>query len=86
MENGLKRLTRSAQQGHADAQMRIAMVLSENEGGSKDRLVMVYKWFHLASMQGTENAAPMQKGLSLKMTKEQIADAKRRAAAWRPGN
>ena len=34
MENGLKWLNRSAQQGHADAQMRLATVLSENEDQS----------------------------------------------------
>ena len=83
MENGLKWLTRSARQGHADAQMRLGAVLAEAED-VKDRLVLAYKWVHLASMQGTENAGPTLKGLTLQMTREQIADAKRRAAAWRP--
>lgn len=84
MENGLKWLTRSARQGHADAQMRIGTVLSENDAAPKDRLVTAYKWLHLASMQGTENATSMLAELATKMTTEQIADAKRRAAAWHP--
>ncbi len=85
MAKRLKWRNRSARQGYADAQMRLGAVLSENEGLSKDQLVLAYKWIHLESMQGTENAGPMLKGLALQMTQEQIADAKRRAAAWQPG-
>jgi hypothetical protein len=64
--------------------MRLGAVLSENKG-LKDRLVRAYKWFHLASMLGSENAGPMLAELAKKMTRDQIADAKRRAAAWQPG-
>lgn len=76
---------RLAEAGNADAQIRLGAVLSENEGLSKDQLVLAYKWIHLESMQGTENAGSMLKGLALQMIQEQIADAKRRAAAWQPG-
>ena len=43
MAKGLKWLKRSAGQGYADAQMRLGAVLSENEGLSKDQLVLAYK-------------------------------------------
>ena len=84
MAKGLKWLNRSAQQGYADAQMRLGAVLAEAED-IEDHLVLAYKWVHLASMQGTENAGPTLAGLALQMTKDQIADARRRAASWQPG-
>jgi hypothetical protein len=36
-------------------------------------------------MLGSENAGPMLAELAKKMTTDQITDAKRRAAAWQPG-
>ncbi len=85
MVNGLKWLTRAAGQGNAEAQLRLGAVLSENEGPD-DRLVKAYKWIHLASMFGADNANQMLADLSEKMTAGQIAEAKRLALSWQPGN
>ena len=49
-------------------------------------LVRAYMWWFRSSMMGTERAGEMLAGLGAEMTAEQIAEAKRRADAWRPGS
>ena len=51
------------------------------QGVTKD-VVEAYKWFLLAGAQGLEGLRQNITGLESQLTREQIADGKRRAQAW----
>ncbi len=52
-------------------------------GVPKDR-VEAYQWFHLSADQGDKYAVEYRRELVAEMTPEQIAEAKKRAAAFVP--
>ena len=84
VENGLRWIRRAANQGYSEAQLRLASILIEGGKVPKDP-VHAYMWLHRASMMGTEQAGDGLKTLAAEMTAAQIAEAKRLADAWRPG-
>ncbi len=85
VENGLRWIRRAAGQGYVEAQIRLGSIYAEGSVAPRD-LVRAYMWFYRSSMMGTERAGEMLTGLGAQMTAEQIAEAKRRADAWRPGS
>ena len=46
--------------------------------------VEAYKWYNLATAQGTEGARNSRDTAAKKMTKQQIAEGKRLSAEWQP--
>jgi TPR repeat protein len=84
VENGLLWIRRAANQGYSDAQLRLAAIYTDGAKVPKDA-VRAYMWLHRASMMGIEQADGSLQMLAGEMTAEQIAEAKRLAAAWKPG-
>lgn len=74
---------KSASQQLAMEQYNIAVRYAEGKGMPKDA-VEACKWFHLASAQGSEEAAPYRVLLEKTMTPEQIAEAQKQAKEWKP--
>jgi hypothetical protein len=75
---------RAAEQGFADAMTNLGYMYDEGRGVEQD-LVESYKWFLLAAERGREGAEGHLKVLRDEfMTPEQVAEAKHRAAAWKP--
>jgi TPR repeat protein len=75
---------RAAEQGILDAMTNLGYMYDEGRGVERDH-VQSYKWFVLAVENGYEDAAGHLKILEESyMTPEQVAEAKRLAAEWRP--
>ena len=73
----------AADQGEAAAQYNLAGMYYRGEGVPESK-VDAYFWWNLAAAQGDANAK-INKGIVEKtMTREQIAEAQRRSAAWKP--
>lgn len=68
--------TRAAERGHREAQQNLGVLCRDGKGVAQDS-VEAYKWFLVAG------AASDAVALEKQMTPEQVADAKRRADAWR---
>lgn len=45
-------------------------------------LVSAHKWFNIAALKGSEDAARYRKEISGEMTREEIAEAQRSAREW----
>lgn len=73
----------AAEQGDALAQFNLGVRHSEGDGVAQDP-VEAYKWFSLAAAQGVEDAVRAREALTSKMTREQIAEGRRRAEAFTP--
>jgi len=67
---------RAAEQGNREAQQNVGLLYQEGKGFASD-YVEADKWFNIAG--ATENAQMIEK----EMTKEQVAEARRRASEWR---
>ena len=74
---------RAAEQGYADAQYNLGWMYAKGEGVPKND-VDAYFWFNLAAAQGQENAGGNRDITEKQMTREQIAEAQRRSATWKP--
>ncbi|MBM4205760.1 MAG: sel1 repeat family protein [Gammaproteobacteria bacterium] len=74
---------RAAEQGDAKAQHNLGVMYDEGEGVPKND-VDAYFWFNLAAAQGQENAGGNRDSTEKQMTREQIAEAQRRSATWKP--
>ncbi len=72
----LKEYMPLAEQGDADAQVRLAMMYEKGQGFLRNN-VMAYMWFNLAASQGDELAALMREVIEKKMSKEQVAEAQK---------
>lgn len=78
---------RAAEGGAAGAQYRLGSRYHRN---SMDRLQMdevesrieAYKWFHLAAAQGYEGAVAACERVTLRMSREEVADGNQRVAAF----
>jgi TPR repeat protein len=79
----LKMFQPLANQGYAPAQFNLGAMYDHGRGVAKD-YVEAYKWFNLSGVGGNEDAAEARILLESRMTQEQIAEAQRRAAAWKP--
>ena len=74
---------KAAAQGHDVAETMLGFAYASGRSVPQD-YVRAYKWFNLAAAQGNTTAAHARSLLSSRMTPEQIADAQRLSAAFRP--
>src|SRR6185295_11896158 len=80
--------SRAAQQGHSESQLMLSGYLATGKGVSKD-LVSAYQWAYLAAAnakneEAYQSAAKMLNALAPAMSTREVAEAERRANAWRP--
>jgi len=73
---------KAADQGHAIAQFALGGCYADGQGVPKDD-VEAYKWLNLAG-QTDEDARESRDELGSKMTSQQIAEARKLSAAWKP--
>jgi hypothetical protein len=78
----MKWYRRAAEQGVAAAQHNLAELYANGEGVPKND-AEAYFWWNLAAAQGHEKAKTSRDIVEKKMTREQIAEAQRRSAAWK---
>ena len=74
---------RQAEQGDADAQFNLGYMYAKGEGVPESK-VDAYFWWNLAAAQGIAGAKNNKEIIEKTMTREQIAEAQRRSAAWKP--
>ncbi|HTO65361.1 MAG TPA: hypothetical protein VMM15_29390 [Bradyrhizobium sp.] len=79
---------KAAEQGDADAQHNLGVTYATGLGASTD-LIQAYAWVDLAAAaypEGSErdDAAKMRDSVASRMTPDQIAQAKKMAAEWKP--
>jgi hypothetical protein len=80
-------IERAADQGDAGAQhcLGVRCQRASFEGAAAavgESRIEAYKWFHLAAAQGYRGSELACEGINLKMTREQIVEGNRRAAAF----
>jgi TPR repeat protein len=75
---------RAAEQGLPVAQRNLARLHTDGRGVPQD-YVEAYKWFQLAALQGDADARKGVESVSLRMTADEIAEARRRAEAFNKG-
>jgi len=75
---------RAAEQGEAVAQLNLGDLYSRGVGVPRD-LVRAHLWLSLAAAQGRRWADRRRREIAAAMTAAERAEAKRLAAAWRPG-
>ena len=73
----------AADQGIGDGQCYLGKLYGDGRGLTKDN-VSAYEWMLLASQHGAEQCLQELKKLETEMTPDQVDEAKRRAAAWKP--
>lgn len=71
----------AAEQGLAKAQTNLGVMYAQGQGVPLDN-VAAYMWFTLAAPSQPEQSRANQRLLEARMTPEQIAEGKRRAAEW----
>lgn len=76
-------IRKAADQGHAQAQVSLGLRYSKGQGVSKD-LVEAYKWYGLAAARNYNSAETMRDRLAASMSREQVKEARRRVAEFRP--
>ncbi len=77
---------RAARKGFPDAMFNVASMLLNGDGVGRD-VVEAYKYYILANAQGfAAFAGTIMKELEDQMSPDQLAEAKRRAAAFKPEN
>jgi hypothetical protein len=75
----------NADLGHADAQLHIGDILYQGAYSRNADIVRAWVWYSLASQNGDEVAEAAVKRITAELTPEQIVEAKRQLAAWKPG-
>ena len=73
----------AANQGYAGAQSNLGVMYIHGRGVPQD-YVEAHKWLNLAGAGGDKGAAQILSTIDGNMTREQIAEAQRRAAVWKP--
>jgi hypothetical protein len=73
----------AAEQGNVDAQYNLGLTYVNGDGVARD-YVQAYLWWDLAAAQGSSDARHGQSSIIGQMTREQIAEAQRRARAFQP--
>ncbi len=74
---------KAADQGDANAQNNLGYMYANGEG-VPENFVQAYKWWNLAAAQGYEPAKTNKGIIEKKMTREQIAEAQKLSAEWKP--
>ncbi len=72
-----------AEQGHAEAQYRLAFMYYDGDGVTPD-YVQAHMWFILADAQGIKYANDYRDAAAEFMTRANIAEAQKLAREWRP--
>ncbi len=73
----------AAERGNADAQLNLGELLGGGFGIARDR-VAAYMWLSLAAAQGRAWADRHRLEIATEMSRAEIAEAERRAAAFQP--
>lgn len=73
----------AANQGHIDAQNNLALMYIDGESVSRN-YVEAYKWLSVAAGGGNNVARQNLRELLVRMSPEQVAEARRLAEAWTP--
>jgi TPR repeat protein len=71
-----------AEQGYADAENNLGLMYAAGDGVPRD-YVEAYKWLSLAAAKGNDEARDVLNSIEGKITPDQIAEAQKRAAAWK---
>ncbi len=79
----LRFFRQAADQGLAAAQFNLG-VMYESGLGVPTNKVESYRWYNLAAAQGTMNALEARELLTGQMSREEVAEGQRRAAAFKP--
>ena len=74
---------KAADQGFAKAQVNLGAMYGNGEGVTEN-YVQAYKWFNIAAAQGEATAKSNKAFIENKMTREQIAEAQKLSAEWKP--
>jgi TPR repeat protein len=74
---------KAAEQGETAAQVKLGGMYGLGQGVPKD-YVQAYIWLNLAAAGGAPSSAQARDSLERLMTSEQIVEAQKRAAEWRP--
>jgi uncharacterized protein len=74
---------RSADQGNDLAQRRLGLLYERGDGVQKD-YVQAYMWYKLGAANGGKTGAMMRDELAIRMTSDQLAQAKKLAREWKP--
>ena len=74
---------KAANQGNERAQFHLGLLYADGEGVPKND-AEAYFWWNLAAAQGEADAKTNRDIIEKRMTREQIAEAQRRSAAWKP--
>jgi hypothetical protein len=83
MEEAVKWYRKAAERGNALAQFNMGMRYLEGNAVGPDT-IEAYKWFTLAAAQGIPDAARARDELKGRMSRKEIAEAKRRTTAFVP--
>jgi uncharacterized protein len=73
----------AADLGNPKAQYNLGLMY-ENGEGVPSNYIEAYRWFNLAAAQDLDNARNGKARVARKMTKDQIAEAQRLSATWKP--
>jgi TPR repeat protein len=65
-----------------DAAVRLLQHGLRHVNGDASDLVAAHKWFNLAAMRGSQEAARLRREIAAEMSSEQIAAAQRAARDW----
>jgi TPR repeat protein len=76
---------RSANQGNDLAQRKLGLLYERGDGVPKD-YVQAYMWYKLGAANGGKTAALQRDELAIRMTSDQLAEAKKLAREWKPNN
>ena len=70
-----------AEAGVAESQYDLGILYSTGKGVPLD-YVAAHQWFNLAALRGVSEARGLRTDLAAQMTKEDVAEALRRARSW----
>ena len=76
---------RAAEQGNSGGQFGLGMAYAIGAGVPQD-YVDAHKWLNLAASRGHDRAREQRDNVAGEMTREQLAEAQRRAREWFENN
>ncbi len=71
----------AAEQGHAESQWLLGIMYDWGDGVPEDD-VLAYMWFNLSGAQGHVSAQESEDIIELRMTRDQLAEARRLSREW----
>jgi len=77
---------RDAVRGDPDALFELGVACSSGTDGAEIDLIAAHKWFNLAAVHGSEEAADARAEVADEMTAREVIEAQRQARAWRGVN